>query len=145
VVITLASGVLVDVQRLNAVLQRPGPFVADGLVVPTAVLRDRGVLTDLAQKLKGSSCAIMAVLGQGAERVHDDLDDLLVGGNTVDLLPSTTWHENEDAEDVLRLIEHMALSSEKRPAQPSILVISAATTIPTDLPGLLKLLAAELG
>ena len=143
--IALPSGAQVKVRPVDAVLLSSAPLDADGLVIPIAALQDPRVLRGLARKIYGGRCALVAVLGQGAERMHDDLDEHLVAeGDEVEMLPTTTWHEDEDAEDVLRLVEQMVLSSEKRATQPSILVIGTTGAVPADLPGLLHLLAAEM-
>ncbi|HYH95874.1 hypothetical protein [Hyalangium sp.] len=143
--ITLASGVGIDVQPLDAVVRAAASIEAEALIIPADALRDTGVLSSVAQKLTGSRCVVVAVLGPEAEHVHDELDELLVGdGTNVESLPTTTWHEDEEAEDVLRLVEQMVLSSGAGPRPGSILVTTASATAPTDLPELLRLLAVGL-
>lgn len=143
--ITLTSGVEIETQPLDEVVHGATPIDADALVVAANGLRSLGAVDRLAQKLKSSRCVMVAVLGPGAERVHDELDEFLVGdGTDVESLPTTTWHDDDEAEDVLRLVEQMVLTSGTAPRPRSILVATAPATIPNDLPDLLRLLAIGL-
>jgi vacuolar-type H+-ATPase subunit F/Vma7 len=145
--LTLPTGTELNVQRLDDVLNSGAPGIAaDALVVSADALRAPEALERLARKLKEDQCTLVAILGREAERVHDTLDELLIGdGATEEPLPTTTWHSaDEAAEDILNMVEQLVRSSASGHGAPTILVIHAHGSVPTDVRGLVRQLDADL-
>jgi hypothetical protein len=144
--LALPSGTEAQLQRLEDVLDRGAPKIeADALIVSADALRAQGAMERLARKLPASRCRVVAILGPDAERLHDALDEFLADdGAAVDSLPTTTWHSDEAAEDVLCMVEQMVLSSASGPGPRTILVLPASTHEPTDVRDLVDMLDADL-
>lgn len=52
--------------------------------------------------------AIIAVVGEGCEAVHDRLDDLIVGnGSDPKRFILTSWHEGESLEEVIAFMKSL--------------------------------------
>ena len=87
---------------------------------------------------------LVAILGPEAERVHDELDEQLIGeGAVTESLPTTTWHSDESAEEVLSMVEQMVLASGNRPRPRTVLVSPVWATMPTDVRDLLRMLDSD--
>lgn len=146
---TLPTGAELDVQRLDDVLNSGALGIgADALMVSADTLRAQGALERLALKLTEGRCTLVAILGPEAERVHDALDELLIGdGTATKPLPTTTWHSDaaEEAADILNMVEQMVRSSDSGHEPPTILVIPALALVPTDVQELLRQLNSDLG
>lgn len=144
--LTLPSGTELKVQHLDDVLTRGTPGIeADALVVSATALETPGALERMARKLRESRCTLVAILGPEAERLHDALDEQLIGeGAAIEPLPTTTWHSDEDAEDILSMAEQMVLSAASRPGPRTILVSPARTDVPTSLRELIRMLDFDL-
>lgn len=146
--LTLPTGTELHIHQLNDVLNGEAPGIAaDALVVSADALRAHGALERLARKLKKGRYTLVAILGPEAEQVHDALDELLIGdGAVVESLPTTTWHSSdEEAADILNMVEQMVRSSDSGHEPPTILVIPALALVPTDVQELLRQLNSDLG
>lgn len=144
--LTLPTGTELQLQRLDDVLGGGAPKIeADGLIVSADALRVQGAMERLARKLPASRCRLVAILGPDAERLHDALDELLTDdGAAVETLPTTTWHSDEPAEDVLGMVDGMVQSSASGLGPRTILVLPASAQEPTDVRNLVDMLDADL-
>lgn len=147
--LVLPTGTELRIQRMDDALADGAPGIdADALVASSRALRAQGALERLGRKLTRSRCTLVAILGPEAERVHDELDDFLIGdGTETKPLPTTTWHSNsadEDAADILNMVEHWVLYSDGGHGPRTILVLLALASAPSNVRELLHLLDSDL-
>lgn len=67
---------------------------------------DEGLLEDFVERCLRDRVSLVAVIGQGCERIEDILDALVVGdGSDPDRFLCTTSHPDESLDDVLQLVK----------------------------------------
>jgi len=76
-------------------------------IILNCPINDESKLPEFVDKCLIDSVSLVAAFGPGSPRIHDILDELIVGdGSDHSRFFCTTWHEQEPLEDVVNMLKY---------------------------------------